>query len=504
MHIQGDIKRRRSVKARFDPDFCATPVGGAVLVEKVLRSLGLRRLIAGNLPQRSPRARYTTTDAVYGLVAGLLLGGRGLEACEALRQDALGEEILGLEKRAPSPSSIFRVLCDLSGLVERSAADWYVDSGPTLEALDMTGRPRRLPATRRVVPDEPEEADAGRLGELAGFVAATARRCAAALPKDTVRAQGWTVVFGDATDLEVEGRCFDAAKKGREGKRILRWLTLMAGPVIVAQQLMAGNRDEGVSMPSLLEEARPVVGDIAGRSGRILALLDAAYFEKRVIDKIDANGWDFIVCANQRRAVLQGLAEQQPEWIWTDTGSDTRRGWSESQVGCFLHTPERWAEGVTIVARRWRQAGELPGAAWHYSFLATRIEPTGLPASLRKRGYAQALWMLYGTKQARENHYKTALRDLGLHHPPSGRLGINQAFYAIASGASNIAMVLRYRVVARQERGIELWRLRERYLRIAGYLVRSAHTLWVRLSGVSVDALRQILWEQAFAAAGRL
>jgi len=409
-----------------------------------------------------------------------------------------------LEKGAPSLASIFRVLCHLSGLVERSASDWYEKSGPALDALDMTGQPRRLPATRRIVPDEPEAASEERLEELAEFVGGTARRCARALPKDIVRTQGWTVVFGDGTDLEVEGNCFDAARTGRKGESILRWLTLMLGPVIVAQELMAGDRDEGVSMPRLLEKAGPVVRDIAGRAGRILALLDAAYFEKLVIEGIDVNGWDFIVCANQQRQILQRLVEEQQEWIWGDTGPDVRRGWTESQVGCFVHMPESWSEPVTIIVRRWREEGELPGAPWHYSFLATRIEPAQLPASLRKHGYAEAIWMLYGTKQARENHYKTALRDLGLHHPPSGRLGISQAFYAIASAASNIAMVLRYRIVAPQERGIEVWRLRERYLRIAGTLVRTGRTLWVRLSGVSVNALRQTLWERAFAATGRL
>jgi hypothetical protein len=50
-------------------------------------------------------------------------------------------------------------------------------------------------------------------------------------------------------------------------------------------------------------------------------------------------------------------------------------------------------------------------------------------------------------------------------------------------------MVMRYRVV-KEERGIELWRLRERYLRIAGYLVRRGRTLWVRLAGGTTDALR--------------
>ena len=109
--------------------------------------------------------------------------------------------------------------------------------------------------------------------------------------------------------------------------------------------------------------------------------------------------------------------------------------------------------------------------------------------------------MLYGTKQGHENHYKTPLRDFGLHHPPSCRLGVNQALYALATAASNIAMVMRYRVVAKSERGIAFWRLRERYFQIAGYLRRGSNTLSVYLSGANVGAQRQIHWEHAFAQA---
>ncbi|MGB7540158.1 MAG: hypothetical protein WBM17_16580, partial [Anaerolineales bacterium] len=115
-----------------------------------------------------------------------------------------------------------------------------------------------------------------------------------------------------------------------------------------------------------------------------------------------------------------------------------------------------------------------------------------------------AVWMLYGTKQGRENHYKTPLRDFGLHHPRSGRLGIDQAYYALGLAASNVAMVMRYRVLAAPDRGMAFWRIREMYFRIAGYLVQGARYLTVRLSGVNVDAKRQVLWRKAFAAAGQL
>jgi hypothetical protein len=43
MKKQGDTKRSRSVKAESDPDFNAAANGRAVLIERMLRNLGLRR-----------------------------------------------------------------------------------------------------------------------------------------------------------------------------------------------------------------------------------------------------------------------------------------------------------------------------------------------------------------------------------------------------------------------------------------------------------------------------
>ncbi len=502
MKTQGDTKRPRCVKAQFDPEFSATPLGGAVLVEKTMRSLRLRRIIGEHLPARSEDAQYSMTDGAYALMAAMIVGGRGIAAADCLRQDDLAREIFGLEKGAPSPPTTYRILCDMSGLTERRAIDVYAPSGPRLPAMDLFGEPREVPKTRRIVPEEPEAAKPDSLDKQRKFLAALARRCHKALPARHSRLHGWWVAFGDATDVEVEGNCFDAAREGRHGERIIRWMTLMLGPLTVAQELVAGNRDEGVAMPGLLKGAQETIGEMVGREGKVLGLFDAAYYEKQVTDLLSEMGWDFIVCANQQRSALQHIAQGAMPEQWSATGPDAARGWAESQVGCFDHWPEGWVKPVTIVARRWREEGELPGT-WHYSFLATRIDRGQLPAKLAKR-YCSSIWMLYGTKQGRENHYKTPLRDEGLHHPPSCRLGVDQAFYTLGAAASNVAMVLRYAVVEKSERGIELWRLRERYFRIAGYLVRTANTLTVRLSGICVDALRQTLWQSAFAAAGRL
>ncbi len=482
MATQGDMKRPHSVKAQFDNDFEASAQGGAVLVERVLRRLDVRRLISQHLPARSSEATYTMENAVHALLGGLLVGGRGIKTGDVLRKDDILTEIFGLEQGAPSPATTSRVLCELAGLEQRKAKECYEPRGEELPSMEMFGElleqaeagRRKKPKRRRIVPETPEAATPEKREALDSFVSATARRCAKAMKRKVMQVRNWYVVFGDATDLEVEGNCFDAARPGRNNTKILRWQTLMLGPIIVGQQLQEGNADEGTTMPRLLEEGKETIREITGTRARVLALLDAAYFEKQVVDPLtnDMN-YDFIIGANQMRTTLKRLAEEQPAFVWKDTGADERRGWTKSQVCAFTHTPGGWDHPVTIVARRWVEEGEMEDA-WRYSFVGTRMKPADLPTKLLKEhGFCSSIWMLYGTKQGRENHYKTPLRDFGLHHPPSCRLGVNQALYALATVASNIAMVMRYRLPPAEDRGIAFWRMRGDYFGISGYLTRS-------------------------------
>jgi len=502
---QQDPRRPRSLKAEFDPNFDATANGGAALAEKTMRSLALRRYINMYLPARSEDAQYSMEDAAYALTAGLIVGGRGIQSAETLRDDELLTDIFGLVEGAQSPTTTYRVLCELAGLPERKVGDCYVKSGDRLPSLDMLGRPQEKSKLRRVVPETAEAATPERREDLDRFTSQVAVRCAKALKRNVMRLRDWFVTFGDATDLEVDGNCFDAARMGRDGKKILRWQTLTLGPILVAQQLHEGNIDEGLSMPRVLRQGSQVARETLGAKARVLGLFDAAHFERQVTDLLtDELKWDFIICANQQRDALRSLAEGQPEFVWEQTGPDARRGWRDSEVCCFTHLPEDWSHTVTIVARRWIEEGDID-TAWHYSFVGTRIEPDAIPKDLIDRhGYPSAIWMLYSTKQGHENYYKTPLRDFGLHHPPSCRLGVNQAFYALGTSAANVAMVMRYRVVAKEESGIAFWRLREKYFRIAGRVTKTARRLTVWLSGANVGSQRQTLWKHAFAAAGRL
>lgn len=501
MTSQGDTSRPHSVKLEIDAKFEATAQGGAVLIEQTLRGLGLRKLLQAHLAARAEQAAYTSVDFAHGAIAAMLLGGDGINLFEPLRQDNQARRIFGLAEVA-SDATTYRILCEWAGLEQREFGQTYEPAGKRLARLDMFGQEQPAPVHRRCVPEDPEAALRPALRQVRRAERAVARRCLKALHKRLVRLHGWTVVFGDGTDLEVEGRCFDAARKGREGQRLLRWMTLRVGPVLVDQDLLAGNADEGRKLPGMLRRAGSLLAEAAGIS-RLLALLDAAFCENKVIKALPKH-CDWIVCANQFRGVLTRLAAEQPDSVWRSQGADVGRGWQESQVCLMSHQFEGWSAPATIACRRWRQAGELPGF-WHYGFVASNLESQALPRELTgKHGAAQTLWMLYSTKQGQENHFKTPLRCLGLHHPPSGRLGVNQVYYALASMAANVAMVLRYVVAPRQERGMTLRRMRRDFFHVAAYIVRSGRSLIVRLAGAALDRRRQTQLLEAFANARRL
>ena len=495
MAKKGDITRARSVKAEFDNSVRATPNAGNALVERTMRRLGLRRIAGDHLPPRPASAVYSSTNIAYSLVAALLSGGKGLQAGESLRANELDAKVFGLETGLATEGTVYNALCDMAGLERRSFEDVHFPAGPSHPSLTLFGTVAKKPRWRRTVPDEPEAALPSKRESLADFIGAMAKRCLKALPHKIVYLDGHVVGFADATQLEVRGRCFDAAEVDYKGNKSFQWATFMVGPTIAAQSLEGGAANEAHRLAGLADSAGPVIDNYKGPRG-VLVLCDAAYLYDIVLREYEARSWKYIMSANLYRDTLTRQIALLNDALWTDLGPDAGRGWQASSVTVFKHRFADWKHETRIVAIRYMREDEF---IWRYTFLATNLGAGDLPKHrVEKYGFGQYIRMLYSTKQARENHYKTPLRDLGLHHPPSSRLGVNEVFYALASAASNIAMVLRYRVVKGEERGIQLWRLRERYLRLAGRVVRGARTLKVILFGGGIPPDFQDHWLQTF------
>ncbi len=492
MAKRGDNSTPRSVKGEFDENDCATSHGGAVLIERALRRLGIRRLVGNAVDPR--HGVYQSEEIVLQVIAGLLLGGKGFQATAPLALDGALPRVLGFENIASAPT-VYRAMCELAGLGQRKHGDVYKKAGASLPAMDMFGGPRKPAARRRVVSGSPESAGDESVRMLDGLVSLSASAALKRLRRSSVDLQGYTPVFGDGTDLEVRGACFDAARRDRNGNMSLRAMSVMMGPVMTALSILPGSTDEGKSLPALLEKSGPAIRKASGKRP-VMALLDAAFAESEVVKCLEKMNWKYIICANQYRSLLERMAGEQPEAQWRETGPDAARGWSQSAVMLMTHTPEGWEEPVTVVARRYRKEGEIVD---RYSFLYTNLSGGDFPRSRTdKHGLASFLWQLYGTKQGRENHFKTLLNDLGMHHPPSGRLGATQAFAALAAVAANVHAFVAYRVVPKEDRGIRLWRFLRDYIQIAGRVVmRPGRRLLVRLAGGGLPGERKARWLMA-------
>lgn len=86
MARRSDPDRARSVKAVFDDTFSATERGGAVLLEKVIRTVGLRKTLSRFIPERE--GEYTSARICEQTIKGLLCRGKGFQAAEVLRADS--------------------------------------------------------------------------------------------------------------------------------------------------------------------------------------------------------------------------------------------------------------------------------------------------------------------------------------------------------------------------------------------------------------------------------
>jgi hypothetical protein len=496
MAAKGDNVRPRSIKVEFDDDFGATSHGGAAVVAQVMRGLGVRQILGTHLPERA--GKYTSEDVVEQLLAGLLVGqAKGFQATTLLGRDAQLARIFGFGPVADA-ATLWRAMNQIAGLELRKFDEAYEPAGPSLERLDIFGAAKPLRSHRRVVAQQPEAMDEQRRAQMLATLQAIAGRCRQGLGRAETRLGRFTVGHGDGTDLEVEGQCFDAARRNHEGRMSLRLMSVSVGPFYAALRVLAGASDEGKALPALLAEAQPFVEAVRDQT-QMLMLLDAAFAEKGVIDELRRLGWRFIVCANQQRLSLEKLAREQPEADWINDGPDERRGWAQSQVMHIRHMPANWCEPLTLVMRRWRNVGEMPGT-WHHSFLYTDLTSQDLTQEqVKEHGLARTIWRYYSTKQGHENNYKPLLSDMGLHHPPSGRLAATEAMaFACAMAAAIHALIAR-RVVAQADRGIRPWRFVRDYILIpAQTAMRAGKTLLVTLAGKDVEPARKARWLHAW------
>ena len=488
-------KSSRTVKAGFDESLKATAYGGLALAERAATRTGLWRILGGKLPERYRVSGYDFVSGFAGTAYGLLAGGRGFSAGELIRDDEVAKRMLGLEQGLPADCSVHRLMCDAADIPWRKQEDWYEPDKDRYQHKER-GRERKFVRGRRKVAEEEEWADKEMMDAFAASLEEWLPKLILATPKRAMQWGQWIPVFGDATQLEVTGQCFEGAVTDHKGNVSLQWLVNYLGPYLSAQSLHPGSNHEATDMPSLVEQTARVAQTAGVEARRILALMDSAYGCKSALEALHKTGWHYIVGANDLRLPLEKKAREMPQHLW-QAGIHPEPKFSDVAYCSFFYQAATWDQKELVVALRYRKPDEL---FFSYQFVFTNLEKNTVEGDRKRLGtktLEETIFMMYHHKQGRENGFKNPLRDMHLHHPPSGRFGANQVFYAVASMAVNLYVAVSRAGVPKKDRGIRLSTMRVRYFNIAATVAVSARQTTVRLS-TAIGEKRRNRWLVAF------
>jgi len=488
-------KSDRTVNAVFDENLNATAYGGLALVERAAVRTGLWRIMQQKLPEREKESGYDFVSGFAATSYGLLVGGKGFSAGELIRDDEVVRRIVGLEEGLPSDSSMHRIFCDAAGIPYRKEDEWYEPDKDRYEYKER-GRNRKFIRGRRKVGEAEEPASEEMMNGLQQVTEQWLPKLIASTKTPAMSWGRWYPVFADGTQLEVTGNCFEGAVKDREGNTTYQWLVNFLGPYLTAQSLRKGSAHEATGISPLLEQTARIVEAAGLEKDRILAMMDSAYGCKPALETLRKLDWHYIVGANDLRKPLEKKAREIADEFWT-SGVHPEPKFSNVKYCSFYYQAGTWDKKELVVALRYEKPGELYP---FYQFVFTSLDEKNVGGDMRRlrtAGFEETVFMMYHHKQARENGFKNPLIDMNLHHPPSGRFGANQVFYAVAALAVNLYVAMSRMGMPEKERGIRLSTMRARYFNIAATVTVSARRTTVNLS-TAIGERRRQRWQAAF------
>ncbi len=456
--MKKSARRKKSTIHSYQVGFSdenATSFGGLVLAERLASRHGLWTRAKKELPERA--SGYDWFDILKTAVAGLLTGAKGTYATEEVRGDKALLDLIDV-KAAPEEVTFWRSLEGLGKMQES--------------------------------------------GALAEILHTWSRKVLGGSPRNLLMRDGFVKVFLDGSLLEGSRR--------REGTKYLPdkgagliWTTCFVGPVLAAQRLAGeGEGEESCGRALLSDVVEKVLNPLRLRD-QALVLADSLYGDGPTLDGVEGLGLRYVIGANKLTATVETLS-QQIDAVWSHEGPDASRGWSASGLcQCWLQCKD-WPEKRLLVGRRWMKDGEF---LWNYSGVVTNLTEGDVRCAWPS-DFARKVWGLYDGKMGSENHYKDALSDLGLHHPPCRELVRNKGFYAVASLAYTLGVGVDLVGAATTERGeltrqdggkrnrpkplrMRLWRLCRRFFTLPARVVRHGHVLQVTLLGVGETVRRE-------------
>ena len=238
--------------------------------------------------------------------------------------------------------------------------------------------------------------------------------------------QGFVPVFIDGTDIEVDGKCFEGAKRGYRGVLHYQMHTVFVGNLMVSVRLNGGDCHATHGWREQLDaDALPLLSD----ESAVWVRADNAYYKGEFAEYCDAQGWDYSVSVtngNCKSPVVNIACDMDDsQWEWLN---------EEEQAMYSYYRPSGWKRAATYVVIRRVKEGRQPLLYPVYTVILVSTDRLPISEAVcRHRG-----------KQGQENAFKGPLIDLDLHHPPCSSFAANQAYYLCGLLAQGLLRGLQY------------------------------------------------------------
>ncbi len=264
-----------------------TGTGGAALLAEAARRFGLPERLAEAVSVKKRNRGASDAETQWSVIASLASGNGSLSDLDALREDGVQRELLGLSS-APSGRRAGEFL---SRLTKRD-----------VESLRGVARHLSRCVAPEVVAHELEE-------------------------------KGYVPVFVDGTGIEVSGRLFEHAARLYTGERGYWLHAVFVGGLWVSGRLRPGG-DVACGWKGQLKRD---VAPLLPKGVPAWVRCDAAYYRGAFVEHVRGEGWDLSISVtdpNKCRPVLD-VVEGLPEHGWEDIGKGESATW-------VRYRPSKW------------------------------------------------------------------------------------------------------------------------------------------------------------------
>ena len=394
-----------------------TGSAGLTFLTSAARHFGFLRDVNGFEPCKVRDRGASDQANVWSLIACLASGRGTLRDLDDLREDRATCQALGLD-----------IVSGSRRMGEKVAVPWNRRRMTPAHVRSLRSMATRL--ARRLTPT---------------VIAYEQARC------------GYVPLFLDGTAIEVTGERFEgAAQSYGDGEQY--WMhAAFVGKLQVSGRLASGTTDSvGDWRTQLQEDIAPVIPEGAP----VWVTMDNAYYRGELVKALDAKGWSWSISVtnpNTKRPVLALVDDEVP---WTPLPDS-----KDEDVYDVWHQPAGWDRPVRyVIVRRYLRPSGDGDLFPTYTVIATSNERVSRATVVTR----------HRAKQGWENGFKGPLREMDLHHPPTGCFRGNQLYYTCGLIAQQLLVAIQYGMLPSDARGCGLRPLIRDVIGTVAKLTRSA------------------------------